>query len=297
MRSMQAESPARRACLAVPGSSQRKLEKASALAVDEIVVDLEDAVVPDAKGEARAATVAALASWRGEGVVAVRVNAVDSPWCVDDLAAVAKLDGQPRSIVVPKVESADDVARVGRLLDDVEAAAGARQPLRVQALIETAAGLQRVDEIARASQRLESLILGYADLGASLGGRRSLDAWLPAQHALLVAARAAGVQAIDGPHLGVAVDDAFTASLARAVELGFDGKWAIHPSQIAPLIEAFTPTPAEVEHARRVVAELARAERDGGAGAIALDGEMLDEALRLQAVRVLARAGEAEPGV
>jgi citrate lyase subunit beta/citryl-CoA lyase len=164
--------------------------------------------------------------------------------------------------------------------------------LRVQALIETAAGLARVSEIAAASERLDALILGYADLGASLGGSRGLDAWLPAQHAVVVAARAAGVQAIDGPHLGIEVDEPFSAAVARARELGFDGKWAIHPSQVAAINAAFTPTAAEVERARAVVTALDESERVSGQGAVALDGEMLDEAVRLSALRVLAQAGD-----
>jgi citrate lyase subunit beta/citryl-CoA lyase len=281
----------RRACLAVPGSSPRKLQKAAGLAVDEVVIDLEDAVLPDLKDEARAATVAALGDWRGSGAVAVRINALGTPWCPDDVAALAAIDGQPLSIVAPKVESAADVEALDRLLADAEATADRPAPLHVQALIETAAGLQRVDEIARASQRIASLIIGYADLGASLGGTRSRETWLPVQHAVLVAARSAGVQAIDGPYLGVAVDPGFEAAIARARELGFDGKWAIHPAQVESLIVAFTPTAAEVEQARRVVDALDRAERDGAAGAVALDGQMLDEALRLQAQRLLARAG------
>jgi citrate lyase subunit beta/citryl-CoA lyase len=267
------------------------LAKATGLPADEIVIDLEDAVVAAAKDDARAAAVSALASWSGSAATAVRVNALGSPWIADDLAALAGAGERPLSIVVPKVESAADLEWVAEQLDAAEARAGGSRPLAVQALIETAAGLARVEEIARGSERLEALILGYADLGASLGGSRSLDAWLPVQHALLLAARVAGIQAIDGPQLGTAVDDAFTAAVARARELGFDGKWAIHPAQVEPLQAAFSPTDDEVAHARRVVAALATAERDG-AGAVALDGQMLDEALRVQALNVLARAGE-----
>jgi citrate lyase subunit beta/citryl-CoA lyase len=278
--------PARRSCLSVPGSSERKLAKAAQLAADEVVIDLEDAVTVEAKDDARDATVAALQAWTGGGV-AVRVNAPGTPWCHLDVAALGALAELPGSIVVPKVQSAGDLAFVDRLLDGVEAASGRPRPLRVQALIETAAGLQRIDEIAAASPRLDALILGYADLAASLGGARELDAWLPAQHALLVAARANGLQAIDGPYLGVAPDDAFRAALARARELGFDGKWAIHPSQVDALNAAFTPDEAEVARARAIVTAL-----DGAAeGAVTLDGEMLDEAVRLAALRVLARAG------
>jgi citrate lyase subunit beta/citryl-CoA lyase len=278
--------PARRSCLSVPGSSERKLAKAAGLAADEVVIDLEDAVAVDAKDDARAATVAALQAWTGGGV-AVRVNAPGTPWCHLDLAALAALPELPASIVVPKVQSAGDLAFVDRLLDGVEA--GARVPLRVQALIETAAGLANLHEIAAASPRLDALILGYADLAASLGGKRELDHWLPAQHAVVVAARANGLQAIDGPHLGVSPDDAFHAAVARARDLGFDGKWAIHPSQVDALNAAFTPDEAEVARARAIVAALDSAQE----GAVSLDGEMLDEAVRVAALRLLARADTA----
>jgi citrate lyase subunit beta / citryl-CoA lyase len=279
----------------VPASSERKLEKAPTVGADEIVIDLEDAVAPDAKDAARAAAVAALRTWPG-GTVSVRVNAPRSAWCHLDVAALA---GLPASIVVPKVESAGDLAFVDRLLDGCEAAAGGARAVRVQALIETAAGLAHVSEIAGASERLDALILGYADLAASLGrsaaATSDLDAWRPAQETVLVAARAHGLQAIDGPYLGIAVDDAFTAAASRARDLGFDGKWAIHPSQVAALNELFTPSDEEITRARAVVEALDRAERESGQGAVALDGEMLDEAVRVAALRVLARAGAAPP--
>jgi citrate lyase subunit beta/citryl-CoA lyase len=281
----------RRSCLSVPASSPRKLAKGPALGADEVVVDLEDAVPAAVKEEARRAALAALTDWSGSRA-AVRVNAIGSPWCHADVVAVAALPGVP-SIVVPKVESAGDLAFLDRLLDGAEAAAGRPEPLRVQALIETARGLDRIGEIAAASERLDALILGYADLTASLGrspaAAQDLEAWRPAQEAMLVAARANGLQAIDGPHLGVHVDDAFRAAVGRVRDLGFDGKWAIHPSQVPPLNEAFRPSDAEVERARAVLAALEKAERDAGAGATALDGEMIDEATRQAALRVLSR--------
>jgi citrate lyase subunit beta/citryl-CoA lyase len=288
--------PARRSCLSVPGSSERKLAGAAAgLGADEIVIDLEDAVAAPAKDDARAATVAALAGWSG-GVVSVRVNAARSPWCHLDVAALARPADVPASIVVPKVEGAGDLAFFDRLLDGVEAASGRRRPVRLQALIETAAGLERVSEIAGASQRLDALILGYADLAASLGrapgAARDLEVWRPAQEAVLVAARAHGLQAIDGPYLGVEVDESFRAAAARARELGFDGKWAIHPAQVAALNELFTPTVEEIQRAEAIVAALERAERKSGQGAVAVDGQMLDEALRAAALRILARASQ-----
>jgi citrate lyase subunit beta/citryl-CoA lyase len=289
--------PSRRSCLSVPGSSGKMVAKAPGLGADELVLDLEDAVAPDAKADARDLVVAALADGRVPAErVAVRVNAPGTPWCHADLIALAGAAVPPASVVVPKVEGPGDLAFVDRLLDGVERAAGAARPLRVQALIETALGLTRVVDIAAASPRLAALILGYADLGASLGrspaGAQDLDGWRPAQHAVLAAARAAGLQAIDGPYLGTAPDAAFLAAARRARDAGFDGKWAIHPSQVPALNDCFTPTADELERARAVVAALHAAERDAGAGAVALDGQMLDEAVRVAALRTLARAPE-----
>jgi citrate lyase subunit beta / citryl-CoA lyase len=289
---------ARRSCLSVPGSSASMLAKAPQRGADEVIIDLEDAVATSAKGEARDTVVAALQEPQYDGVrTAVRVNAPRTPWCHADVIAMASLAQGPASIIVPKVESAGDLAFVERLLDGVEAAAGAGAPMRVQALIETAAGVSRLDEIAGASARLDTLILGYADLSASLGRAEGagaeLDSWRAIQDAVLVAARTHDVLAIDGPYLGIAVDEGFTAAASRARDMGFDGKWAIHPAQIAALNELFTPSQDEVAQARAVVAALEEAERSGGAGAVALDGQMLDEAVRVAALRVLARAGAA----
>jgi citrate lyase subunit beta/citryl-CoA lyase len=282
--------------MSVPGSSAKMLAKAPTRGADEIVIDLEDAVAVSAKDEARATVLAALSEPQWDGVhCSVRVNAPRTPWCHADIVALASRAGGPASIVVPKVESAGDLAFVERLLDGVEAAAGTDRPMRVQALIETAAGVSHVQEIAAASPRLDALILGYADLSASIGraagAAAPLDSWLAIQDQILLAARANDVAAIDGPYLGVAVDEGFTAAAQRARDMGFDGKWAIHPAQVAALNALFTPTEAEVAHARAVIDALEQAERSGGAGAVALDGQMLDEAVRVAALRVLARAG------
>jgi citrate lyase subunit beta/citryl-CoA lyase len=288
---------ARRSCLSVPGSSEKMLAKAPGLGADELVLDLEDAVAPEAKDAARGLVVEVLASDAFVGrTVAVRVNAPGTPWCHGDVVALAAAPRPPASLVLPKVEGAGDLAFADRLLDGAERAAGGDRPLRIQALIETAAGLALVHEIAAASPRLDALILGYADLAASLGrsefGARDLDGWRPAQEAVLTAARAHGLQAIDGPWLGVAVDEAFVAAATRARDAGFDGKWAIHPSQVASLNELFTPSAGELERARAIVAALDDAQRGQSRGAVALDGEMLDEAVRVAALRTLSRAPE-----
>ncbi len=265
--------------------------------MDEVVIDLEDAVAPAAKDEARANVVSALAGGQLDGcTVAVRVNGLDTPWCHRDIVALA--DGPAANavttLVVPKVQAPDDVAWVVRLLDAI--GAGARE-IGLQALIETADGLRRAGEIGQAGPRLEALILGYADLRASLG--RPADAseaperWSFAQETVLVAARAGGLQAIDGPHLRVDDPAGLQAWAAHARALGYDGKWAIHPSQLDTLNATFSPTPEELERAQSIVAALGQAETDAGRGAVMLEGEMIDEALRKQALQVLARAGAA----
>ena len=165
----------------------------------------------------------------------------------------------PDCLVVPKVERPDDLAEVDRILDAGGSGESRATPIGVEALIETAAGLQAVDRIAAASPRLEALVLGPADLAASLGlpAADSVEAgeerWRFARWTLLVAARAAGCEAIDGPYLQVDDDDGLRTSAAAARGLGFDGKWALHPRQVAPLNEIFTPSPAEVERATAIV--------------------------------------------
>lgn len=284
----------RRACLVVPAASARMLASARRASVDEVVLDLEDAVVPSAKSSARSAASEAIRSggFACNGL-AVRVNAPGTPWGHKDVIVIGGAATRPRSIVVPKVEGAGDLAFIDRLLDGVEAAVGHTEPLAVQALVESPAGLRALDEIAAASMRLEAIVLGYADLAASLGRARdaaaNLDLWLGVQDRVLAAARAAGVQAIDGPHLAIGDETGLEAAARRAADLGFDGKWAIHPSQLNALTTAFTPSAREVDRARAIVAALDRAAGDG-LGTIALDGEMIDEALRVGALRILARA-------
>jgi len=288
---------ARRSCLSVPASSPRMLAKAGDLPADELVLDLEDSVLPEAKEEARAALLAALSEGVGGRTVSVRINAVGTPWCDRDVVALAET-GAPGldCLTVPKVESPGEIEFVDRLLGMAEQRSGASRPIGLEALIETAAGLARAAEIARASPRLEALILGFADLSASLGlppdAAGGGDRWHFARGTVLVAARAAGLQAIDGPYLRVDDGAGLSAAAELARELGYDGKWAIHPSQLEPLNELFSPSSEELERARAVVDALERA----GGGAIALDGEMIDEASAKRARQVVARAEAAGPG-
>lgn len=253
----------RRSCLAVPASSERKLEKAAELDTDEVVVDLEDGVAPADKERARANLHLA----RARGTLAVRIN----KGSVEDVEAA---DAVADVLVVPKVESRDDVDAVAALT---------RLPLEVQ--IETARGLVEVEAIAQAPQ-VEALVFGPGDFAASLGVPVLTIGAGASEYAMAriaVAARAFGLQVVDGPHAALGDDAALRASAERALALGYDGKWAIHPDQIATLHDVFTPSADELERARRIV--------EAGEGAIRLDGDMVDEATKKLAAGVLARAG------
>jgi citrate lyase subunit beta/citryl-CoA lyase len=285
----------RRSCLSVPGSSERMLVKARDLPADELVLDLEDAVVADRKDAARAAVTAAIrdGAWGGRSL-AVRVNGAGTAWHAADVEEVVAGAGDAlASLVVPKVEDPAQLREIDARLHATEARTG-RAPVGLQALIETAAGLVRAAEIARASPRLEALVIGFADLAASLGRPRAADypgdRWHHVRETVLVAARSAGLQAIDGPHLDVGDLDGLAVEAGRARALGLDGKWALHPGQIEPINGAFTPAQAEVDRAGAILDALAAAE---GRGAVALDGEMIDEASAKLAALLLARGRSA----
>lgn len=270
-------------------------DKGRAIAVDEVVLDLEDSVPAAGKEEARAGLVDALGSgeWAPRSI-AVRINGIDTPWFRSDVSElVAGAGSAIDSIVVPKVETPDQLRLLDRLVDELEPP-GRTRPIALEALIETAVGLRAIDSIAASVERLEALILGPADLAASLGlpdgDPEARDEALSfARSTLLVAARAAGIGAVDGPYLRIDDEPGLQRSAERARALGYDGKWALHPRQIAPLEETFTPSAAEVERARAVLAAL----EGGDRGAVALDGEMVDEASRKRAEGVLARADAA----
>jgi citrate lyase subunit beta/citryl-CoA lyase len=247
------------------------LEKAALLPADEVVVDLEDGVAADAKDEARAN----LPSAGARGTLAVRINRVSSPWWRDDLAAVAALG--PDVVVVPKVESTDDVAAVAALLP-------AGVGLEVQ--IETPRGLVEVERIAAAGHPLEALVFGPGDFAASLGVpvlTIGAGSWEYALARIAVAARAFGLQAVDGPYADLADVGGLRAAAESALAHGFDGKWVVHPDQIGPVHEVFTPSPEEVERARQILA--------AGDGVVRLEGAMVDAATKRMAETVLARAG------
>ena len=251
------------------------LAKAPSLAAGEVIVDLEDGVAPADKEQARGIAVATLERGRLGRTTALRVNARSSEWWEADLRAAA--EARPDVVVLPKVESPEDVSAAAELLP-----AG----IGLEVLVETARGLVEVERIAAASDRLEALVFGPADMAASLGVPVLTIGAGNSEYALrriVATARASGLQAVDGPHARLGDDLGLVLSARRALAHGYDGKWVIHPSQIEPVNFTFTPSPADVERARRILATSGGAER--------LDGEMVDEATRKLAESLLSRAG------
>lgn len=275
----------RRAVLVAPASDDRKARKALASAADEVVLDLEDAVTPANKDSARQAAAELVAEFGDSRPVSIRINAFGSDWVDDDLAACAQMVSLS-SVILPKAESADQIIAVATRLGDA--------PARIQALVETPIGIRDVAAICGASGRLDAVIIGYADLGAALGRPTTApqSVWHPIQDAVLIAARAADVSVVDGPHLTIADDEGFRSAKRWVRDLGFDGTWVIHPAQIDSAAQIFTPDSAAVDDAQRVIDALDAAAARGD-GAAKLDGRMLDEALAVSARRVLAKAGRA----
>jgi citrate lyase subunit beta / citryl-CoA lyase len=281
----------RRTTLAVPGSSQRFLAKAAGLAADEVFLDLEDAVAPSAKAAARDLVAGALrADWAAK-VKAVRVNDARTGWAYRDVADVVEQAGQSLDVIVlPKVTGPRDIAWLDLLLGQVEQSVGVPPGrIGIEAQIEDAAGLAAVDAIAAASARLEALVFGPADFMASLGMRSLTVGAQPAGYAgdafhyahmrILVAARANGLQAIDGPYAAIDDLDGLRRSAASVAALGYDGKWVIHPSQIDTVNAEFSPSQADYDRAELLL-EAYDYYTGRGLGAAALDGEMIDEASR-----------------
>lgn len=278
--------PPRRSCLTVPGVSEKLLAKALSVQADEIVLDLEDSVPTADKADARKRVAAILATdgWRDRRV-SVRINAIGSVWCNGDIAAVAAAKHPRLTLVVPKVEKAEDIADIEKI---VATSQGKTGTLGLQALIETAKGVANVQFIAGASPGLQALIIGYADLASSLGRPAGSHAsWQTVQDLVLLAARAHGLQAIDGPFFKINANDELAMECERARDQGFDGKWAIHPSQIERINVVFTPGSEEIANARSLIIQLNKAQ----GAATTFDGGMVDEAMRAAALRTLARAG------
>ncbi|MHB8657674.1 MAG: HpcH/HpaI aldolase/citrate lyase family protein [Solirubrobacteraceae bacterium] len=287
---------ARRSCLSVPGGSAKMIAKARELRVDEVIIDLEDSVPDDYKEHARNTVLSALAQgdWHAP-LVAVRINAVGTRWCHRDVIELVQRAPRMSSLVIPKVEGNSEVRFVDQLASMAELECGREQPVALELLIETANGLRRVDQAANASARVQALIVGYADLAASLGralepgGEWDGTRWTWVLETVLVAARSAGVHAIDGPHFEIADLDGLRTRSALARGLGYDGKWALHPTQIEILDEVFSPTQDEFDRAASVLEQLDRAAAAGGRGAVLHDGQMIDEATRKLASALVVR--------
>ncbi|WP_129843168.1 CoA ester lyase [Streptomyces sp. RFCAC02] len=298
---------ARRSCLAVPGSNPRFIEKARTLPVDLVFLDLEDACAPLAKEDARHRIVAALTEggWGGRTRV-VRVNDWTSPWTYRDVITVVEGAGAHLDcLMLPKVADAAQVRALDLLLTQVERASGLPVGrIGIEAQIESAEGLVNAEAIAAASPRLETLVFGPADLMASIN-MKSLavgeqppgypaDAYHYILMRLLFAARAHGLQAIDGPYLRVRDTDGFREVAGRSAALGFDGKWVLHPAQVEAANEIFSPAQEDYDHAELILDAYAYATSgEGGArGAAMLGDEMIDEASRKMAL-VIAGKGRA----
>jgi len=286
--------------LAVPGSSPAMFEKALDSDADYVFLDLEDAVAPADKETARRNVIEALnqLDWRAGGkTVCVRVNGIDTPYFYRDMVEVLEQAGGALDIVLlPKAGVPADVYLVDALVTQISAATRIGHRIGIEALIETALGMANVEAIAAASTRLEALHFGVADLAASLRARTVNigglnpdypgDQWHAGLFRLVTACRAYGLRPVDGPFGDLNDPDGFLDAARRAAALGCAGKWAIHPSQVAPANEVFSPSDEEVRRARRILAALEEAEAEGR-GAAQLDGRMIDAASARLAANVV----------
>jgi citrate lyase subunit beta/citryl-CoA lyase len=280
----------RRSVLFMPGSNARALEKAKGLPADAVVLDLEDAVAPDVKEQARGRAVAAArAGGYGRREVIVRVNGLATPWGRADLADVATSGAH--AVLLPKVESPDTVRDALAVLG----AHGAPAGLALWCMLETPRGILAAPAIASSSPAVAALVMGTSDLTKDLHARHTRDR-LPLLTSLalcVLAARAAGVAALDGVYLDLGDDAGFEAGCRQAADLGFDGKTLIHPKTIAKANEIFAPSPADVDWARRVIAAHAEAVA-GGRGVVVLDGRLIENLHVDEARRVVAMADAIE---
>ena len=294
--------------LAVPGSNPEMFEKALNSGVDFIFLDLEDAVAPDDKLQARKNIIQAIndLDWKGHGItVSVRINGLDTQYMVRDVVdLVEQCCSKIDTILIPKVGVYSEVYMVEAMLNQLEMQQGLKNRIGIEALIETALGMANVEDIAKQGAlggRLEALHFGVADYAASnrarttnIGGLNPNypgDQWHHAISRMTVACRAYGLRPIDGPFGDFKDPEGYIAGAKRAAALGCEGKWAIHPSQIALANEVFTPPAAEVEKAKRILVALQEAAAQGK-GAAALDGRLIDAASEKMANNVV-RAAEA----
>ncbi|GMQ97114.1 MAG: CoA ester lyase [Gammaproteobacteria bacterium] len=304
--------------LAVPGSNPRMLEKAPAAGADMVFLDLEDAVAPDDKEQARKNIIHALNTYDWSHCsVSIRINGLDTHWCYRDVVDIVEQAGDKLdTILIPKVGDAADIYFVATLLDQIEQAKGLN-PVNIHILIETALGMANVEAIARSCpKRLEAMVFGVADYAAStqarttqMGGanedyavlchaddngvrqRHWGDQWHFALSRMVVACRAYGLRPIDGPFGDIKDPDGYKSVARACAALGIEGKWCIHPSQIALANEVFTPPELEVARARRIIEEMDQAAKEGR-GAVSLDGRLIDAASIRQAQALLAKVDQ-----
>jgi len=305
--------------LAVPGSNTVLFEKAAHSAADVIFLDLEDAVAPDDKEQARRNIIQALneLDW-GAKTMMIRINGLDTHYMYRDVIDI--VEGCPRldMVLIPKVGVAADVYALDMMVTQIEAAKKRSKRIGFEVLIETALGMANVETIATSSKRLEAMSFGVADYAASTRARTTViggvnrdsgvltdkgadgkreyfwtDPWHAAQTRMLIACRAYGLRPIDGPFGDFNDPDGFRAAANRAAVLGYEGKWAIHPSQIALCNEVFTPSAAEVAKAKRIMEAMAQAAREGR-GAVSLDGRLIDYASIRMAEALLKKAAAME---
>ncbi len=283
----------RRTVLSVPGQVEKMHDKALNSGSDAIMLDLEDSVPVDMKVDARGRIIQSLLSrdW-GRKTVLFRMNGLDTPFGYRDLLEVVEAAGPViDAIVIPKINHPGDVHFVSRMLDGIELNKGWTQRIGIEASIETAVGLEAVSEIARASDRIQTLVFGVADYSASIGARLvSLSGhgeketeiypghrWHFAMSRMVMAAKANGLQAIDAPYGNFKDPEGLKQAAAMACALGYDGKWAIHPDQIDIINQTFSPSPEDIERARKVLDAHHQATIQG-LGAVAVEGRMVDQA-------------------
>ncbi len=289
--------------LAVPASNPSMIDKAAAGPADFVFLDLEDAVAPPEKEQARRNAIQALndIDWAGKGkTVSVRINGLDTHYMYRDVVDVMEQAGaRVHTLLVPKVGVRDDLYMVEAMVNQIEQGKGFKTRVGLEALIETALGMANVDSIAQFGGRLEALHFGVADYAASMrarttniGGLNPMypgDQWHASITRMVIACRAYGLRAIDGPFGDFSDPEGYKDGARRAAALGCEGKWAIHPSQVAMANEVFSPTDAEVTKAKRIIEELKLAEAQGK-GAASLDGKMIDAASEKMARNLLAVA-------
>ncbi|SDX69764.1 citrate lyase subunit beta / citryl-CoA lyase [Albimonas donghaensis] len=278
----------RRVQLAVPGSSEKMMAKAAASAADHVFLDLEDAVAPNRKIEARDLIVNALNTldW-GKKTRCVRINALDTPFTTEDVISLVKGAGENLdTLMLTKVKTPHDILYVDTMLRQLEESLGLNKRIGLEALIEEVEGLQNVDAIASSCDRLEALVFGMGDFSASMGtlitpdgkvGPYPGDLWHYARFRMTMACRAAGIDALDGPYADFRDEAGFREECSRSLTIGMVGKWAIHPNQIAWAQDVFTPDAEVVAHMRKLATAYEKAQEDG-LGAIAVDGALVDAA-------------------